>query len=212
MIFQAEIKTFIKSLLNLGLAPYRYIYSKNKLRTLLKADEIKLDIGSGEKREGWITVDINFDCDLSWNLMWGFPFKDQSVDQIYSSHFFEHFSYRQLKFLLSECHRVLKPGGEIWVSVPNAALFVNAYNQGSNESVKSLMAHPDAIISDLKMDTLNYMFYMDGHHFHMFETENLLALLSNSGFTNVEERNYVEGLDPPFRREESIFAKASKLQ
>lgn len=42
-----------------------------------------------------------------------YPFKDESVDAIFSSHFVEHLDgFERMKFF-DECHRILKPEGKI---------------------------------------------------------------------------------------------------
>lgn len=40
-------------------------------------------------------------------------------DAIYGSHVLEHFAPHDVKKVLSECHRVLKPGGIVVIIVPN---------------------------------------------------------------------------------------------
>lgn len=42
-----------------------------------------------------------------------YPFKDESVDAIFASHFVEHLDgFERMKFM-DECHRILKPGGKM---------------------------------------------------------------------------------------------------
>jgi len=75
---------------------------------------LKLDLGAGDnKKEGFIGVDIvktksvDIVCDL---LKFPWPFKDNSVDEVYSSHFFEHIpGYLRGKWM-NELYRVMKPG------------------------------------------------------------------------------------------------------
>lgn len=52
-------------------------------------------------------------------LMYSIPFKDNSIPNIYSSHFFEHLFLKDCKNLLKECLRVLKPNGIIRIVVPS---------------------------------------------------------------------------------------------
>lgn len=83
------------------------------VRKLVKgADPIKLELGSGRKKgaNGWTTLDRIPGCDLYCDLAKGIPFPDQSVAAIYSSHVFEHLTYKQAQILLDECLRVLIPG------------------------------------------------------------------------------------------------------
>lgn len=90
---------------------------------------IKLELGSGSKKgmNGWTTLDIAPGCDLYCNLANGLPFPDNSVKDIYSSHFFEHLTFKQSQVLLDECIRVMAPGGKFSICVPNARLYLQAY-------------------------------------------------------------------------------------
>lgn len=42
-----------------------------------------------------------------------YPFKDNSVDAIYASHFAEHLDGYQRRDFMCECYRILKPGGKM---------------------------------------------------------------------------------------------------
>ena len=44
------------------------------------------------------------------NLYFGIPFRDESVSNVFSSHFFEHLTSETGKYVASEAFRVLKPG------------------------------------------------------------------------------------------------------
>jgi predicted SAM-dependent methyltransferase len=66
-------------------------------------------------------------ADIQWDLRYGMPFKDNNIEQIYSSHLFEHLTSGETKELLEECKRVLKPGGIFSICVPNAKRYIDAY-------------------------------------------------------------------------------------
>lgn len=60
--------------------------------------------------------------------------KSNSLDAILTSHMLEHLSRDEVKDLLSECHRWLRPGGAIWISVPDLSiLFDVAKDEGTSE-------------------------------------------------------------------------------
>ena len=104
-----------------------FIDKKDILKRLTNSGRVKLELGCGpNKRDGsYIGIDLR---DLPgvdivgdvFEVFKGIP--DNTVDEIYSAHFFEHVD--NLELLLSEIHRILKPGGEIEIIVPH---FSNPY-------------------------------------------------------------------------------------
>jgi predicted SAM-dependent methyltransferase len=103
-------------------------------QALAAQEPIRLHIGGHvESPEFWI-VDANdgdiVDFVMLMSNLYAFP--DNSVDTIYASHVLEHCTHgvgHELEHTLREWHRVLRPDGQLLVSVPNlfalATLFVN---------------------------------------------------------------------------------------
>ena len=188
--------------------------SKLKIKQLLREKEaILLEIGAGNKKgqNGWLTMDIRRDCDLLWDLRKGIPFPDDSVCKIYSSHFFEHLSFQEGQQFLDECLRVLSPGGEFSICVPNARLYVEAYLANTNLDEELFFGFkPEAYNNTTKIDYLNYTAYMDGDHKYMFDENNLIHILESRGMKNVRLREFDPSIDLPERDFESIYATAVK--
>ena len=90
---------------------------------------MKLNLGSGPEKgsNGWTNIDLAGGADLAIDLTLGIPFQDNSITQIYTSHFLEHLSYEQINPLLLECLRVLQPGASILICVPDSEAFIRAY-------------------------------------------------------------------------------------
>lgn len=84
---------------------------------------IILNLACGFKKwPGAVNVDISDAChpDMIVDLEWTpWPWKDNSVDEIYASHCFEHFNEWWKCFL--ECVRILKPGGHLEIRVPDVS-------------------------------------------------------------------------------------------
>ena len=85
----------------------------------MKDVPLKIDLGAGRvKRAGYLSVDrqrtpgVDLVCDAERRL----PFLDNSVDEIFSRHLFEH--VRNLIQLFEEVHRVCKPGALVTINVP----------------------------------------------------------------------------------------------
>lgn len=84
---------------------------------------MKLDIGSGTnpKGEGYTTVDpYQPDAEIK-APMWALPLPAESVTAIYCSHALEHVGWSQVAPTLAEWRRVLRPGGELVLRVPDLA-------------------------------------------------------------------------------------------
>lgn len=93
----------------------------------------KEQLGINEECEV-IGVDIAGDCDIHHDLFntFPYPFENNSVDQIYTSHFIEHIPMEyingkdKLFAFVDECYRILKSGGKLTMIFPNA-LSVRAF-------------------------------------------------------------------------------------
>jgi predicted SAM-dependent methyltransferase len=89
-----------------------------------------LHIGGKEPREGWEIFDalagnhvnhLGNAADLS-------RFADRTFAAVYASHVLEHFDYKdQLGRVLVEWHRVLSPGGTLYISVPDLERLCHLY-------------------------------------------------------------------------------------
>ena len=158
-------------------------------------------------RPGWVTLDISEKSDLFWDLRKGIPFPDNSIDLVYSSHLLEHMPYEAGQALLEESRRVLKPGGEISICVPNARLYIDAY-VGAQPLPDNHDFWEPALVSREGLDLVNYIAYMGGAHACLFDQESLLARLKRAGFSAVAARSFDASIDLPEREFESIYASA----
>jgi predicted SAM-dependent methyltransferase len=175
--------------------------------------QVNLELGAGpvKGKNGWVTIDHCEGTNITWDLNMPLPFPDESVSKIYSSHLLEHFFYPDLMRLLVDCHRVLKPGGSFSACVPDASIYVRAY-MNAEALDRSFLGYRPAVVSDCKMDWLNYIAYMDGHHRYMFDGENLLRVLTKAGFSDVRGRDFDPVLDMLERKYQSIYAVGTKPQ
>lgn len=184
-----------------------------KIEALLRDHSpIKLELGAGRNRglKGWTYADINNSCDLVLDFLKPLPFPESSVQMIYSSHLLEHFNYSELFNFLMECHRILVPNGIFSAAVPNARIYLDAYHNPANFNVDVFCRHKPAYHGNSKIDYVNYIAYMAGHHRYMFDDENIVNILTNSGFTNARTRDFDEHLDVKERKIQSIYVEAEK--
>ena len=76
----------------------------------------------------YFTIDAdNSDFQIIWDEKSKLPFKNDSINFIYSSHTLEHLSYDEAKIFFKEAKRVLKKGGELCIEVPNAKFLYDNY-------------------------------------------------------------------------------------
>jgi predicted SAM-dependent methyltransferase len=185
--------------------------TKSRIKELLNSGkEIKLDLGGADPgKDGWRSVDVTDNCDLYWDLRLGIPFPSESVDQIYSSHLFEHLTYDQGQGLLRESLRVLKPGGRFSICVPNARIYIEGY-MGTRSVPAEFYGWEPAFNNTTSIDAINYVAYMGGEHKYMFDQENLLYILAAAGFIEVSTRAMDALIDRPERDYESLYAQGFK--
>jgi len=154
------------------------------------------------KREEYLSI-LRENVFAHHDLSCGAPFADDSVDFIYSSHFFEHLYKRDAINLLKECHRVLKPGGVIRITVPDLAHAFSLYQSGRKD------------------ETLMQYFFVDddesslARHKYMYDDELLREALSTAGFRDTTRRAYREGATPDLdaldnRPDDTLFMEAVK--
>lgn len=86
--------------------------------------QVKLDLGCGQsKREGFLGVDfvaapgVDVVHDL-FSFPW--PFADNSVDEVHSSHFYEHVPAKLRPRFMDELWRILKLGAKAQIITPHA--------------------------------------------------------------------------------------------
>ena len=210
------MKSFLKRLriFNISKKIYSFCISflgYYKFKKLSKSNNISLELGSGSKRgEGeWTTVDI-FGADINYDLSYGIPLKNGTVDKIYSSHFLEHLSFKEIVTFLEECKRLLKPNGIFSVCVPDASLYIKAYIEKKNFRTDENFFIEGKIFTNSYIDQINYIAYMGGEHKHMWDAESLVNILGILGFKDAKLRDFDDSIDRVERNYESIYAVATK--
>jgi len=156
-------------------------------------DLVKLNIGSFIDMfyYGWINIDI---IDLKifaerqayrfvqHDITRGVPYKDNEVSFIVTNHMLEHITRDEGKKFLQECHRVLKPGGMLRISVPSTLKITSEYIAGAIRDYKYMnvgveQAHDDA--------EAYYNLLLAGHK-TIYDSDSLCSILKEVGFKNVE--------------------------
>jgi predicted SAM-dependent methyltransferase len=201
--------------------------SRSEPKLYKKFDNVKVNIISGPYgKPGWINVDayemplINcvYDCRKS------LPFPNDSARGIFCEHFFEHIDYtEEAPYFLSECYRVLKPGGVIRLIVPDAEKYLRAYCEGNWEQlrrIRPLDSEDKDVYFHCKynapMELINVVFRQGHEHKYAYDCANLDFLLRRYGFSTVARQAFGQSLmpelclDQPIRASESLYVDARK--
>jgi glycosyltransferase involved in cell wall biosynthesis/predicted SAM-dependent methyltransferase len=188
-----------------------------KVTTILEAisrnEKNILELGSGNQARpsNWITLDYyGYPCDINHDLKNPLPFPDKSIPIVYSSHVLEHFYYHELIILLQEIYRVLLPGGQFLICVPDAEIYIRGYLEPDQFDSEFYCQFKPGYNYYSPIDYINYMAYMGGHHKIMFDRKNLKSILESIGFTSVITRTFDPTYDLKERDHESIYFYAEK--
>lgn len=140
---------------------------------------------------------------INHNVVNGLPFKDSSVDCIFSSHFIEHLSFEEAINFFKECHRVLKPNGILRTICPDIMVWINKiYNGTDNKFFKTYKDSLDVphwenyiypIKNKIKTNTqvLNSMIFNWGHKW-MWDFNSLKMELESIGFKSIKQLQHLE--------------------
>ncbi len=139
----------------------------------------RLHIGGKQVEEGWEILDaqpgehvdhVGDASDLS-------RFPDRTFGALYASHVLEHFDYKEeILEVLKEWHRVLRPGGKLYVSVPDLECLCRLYVTPGLQPTE-------------RFEIMRMIFggHMDDYDYHMagLEQSYLEACLEAAGFVSM---------------------------
>jgi len=154
---------------------------KNKIPFLI----MKLHLGCGKKiLPGYINIDAQNTGDVQCDIR-KLEYDDSSIDEIYSSHVLEHFGRHEVKSVLKEWSRVIKPGGKIYIAVPDIESAISYYNKTGNI---------EALYGQFWGGQRNKY----DHHNFGFTFKTLSEILESCGFENTRRYDTFEYLPPNF--------------
>jgi predicted SAM-dependent methyltransferase len=149
----------------------------------------KLHLGCGGHRlEGWVNVDLLFDSSVDLRAdAAALPFAPGCAAFLHSEDLLEHLDAEAGRAFLSECFRVLQPGGVLRLLTPDLkALVDNVYRVPNERHLRWCAAQLDA---RGPCEALNMHLRMDGEHRFVYDEEHLRGILERLGF-RVERVRY----------------------
>lgn len=168
-----NVKNYLrdKTQYSYGTYLYKYCYIKY---TTPEREKVKINLGCGNDiKPGYINVDKYNNTgivDHQWDLS-DLKVEDESIDEIYTSHVFEHIEINDVYPVLEEWERALRPGGELIMRLPNL-----------ETEVKIWLETPD----DKKWFEVHRIFGAQSHvgntHFSGHNPESLKSLIERFNF------------------------------
>ncbi|SNT01598.1 Methyltransferase domain-containing protein [Geodermatophilus pulveris] len=177
-----------------------------------------LNLGSGTYNvPGWVNIDLwgwhaawGVHPDVVWDLRRPLPLPDGAVDAVFMEHVLEHLPAREGLGALEQCHRLLRPGGVLRLSVPDFGRYARSYvaaATGTGEDVAFLTQERPGRPTPLM--AVSEVVYHHGH-VSVWDAETLAALMRCAGFEHVTRRAYRDTdlspvPDSPERLGESLY-------
>ncbi len=141
----------------------------------------RLHIGGKVTSDGWEVLNVVPGPHVNhvFNANNLSKFHDNSFTEIYASHVLEHFDYNgELKNTLIEWHRVLEPGGKIFISVPDL------------DALAELILAKNELSVNERFEVMRVIFggHVDKYDYHLvgLNEEFLTNVLITSGFVKIK--------------------------
>lgn len=191
----------------------KYVQKIEEIKALPneRPDEIFLHLGCGPQIiPGWVNIDKYYEhpkvtqCDI-----YSLPYPEGTVSAIYSSHSLEHLPIRHARKALMNWYKVLKPGGKLFLAVPDLEITIQALLDKNVPWLSRYTWFMHVLFgyqtdSSLTNPTLDAPIDYGQFHTCGFTKELLVSYLDADGYKIKEIYNY-DGWDTP-----SIFLEADK--
>ena len=164
----------------------------------------RLHIACGKvKLPGWVHIDrdpVSEIIDVTWDVRRPLPIDDGSCEFIYHEHFLEHLTVPEGLAFLSECRRLLMPGGVLRVAMPDLAECVRQYYE--NDWRQPWMKKYGFEWIQTRAETINIAF-REWEHKWLYDREELHRRLREGGFETIRDCERLESPVPALRNLET---------
>ena len=131
-------------------------------------------------------------ADVIWDLsITPYPWEDNSIEAIHSSHVIEHLNKQDGINMVKECYRILEPGGVLTLCCPGMDQYISRLLKNDFSDVR-----PHIITTlDTLVGELNHEEYHMSHRY-LFNKDTIELWLLKAGFTNIIFHGHHDG---PYR-------------
>lgn len=177
------------------------------IESYLKSHRIrKLQLGACRNVfKGWLNTDALSVARgvIPLNVTKPFPVGDGTFDYIFSEHIIEHLAYDKGIFMLSECCRILKPGGRIRIATVDLEVLIGLYTHRKEESQRKYIKwiidnHLPQVDAYRESFVINAIFKSWKHKF-IYDRSTLQYALEKAGFVDVRPCKVQESDDENLR-------------
>lgn len=143
--------------------------------------EKKIHITTIINQQEWKNIDIckDYKAHEHYDISEGIREADESIEEIWMGDFFEHLLRLKAKFVMQECFRVLKSGGQLRISLPDMAIVMPLWLKGEKEDDCAQLIWGD-------QDELYQKNSIPSSHFHGYTERSLTKLVTSVGFKNIK--------------------------
>lgn len=227
----SRIRTSLSRRTGTVLRPVRWWLDRRTVRAYLAAHPVrKLHIGSGTyHEEGWLNSDLEPATlgDIVLDATRPFPLPSDSFAFIYSEHMIEHVPYAGGRAMLSECLRVLAPGGVLRIATPRLGFLLDLCGPERSDLEEAYIRWAiDTFGLDAPSPRASFVFNNFvrawGHRF-IYDEDTLSEAMRRTGFAQVtvcavgesghealRDREHEERLPPGFLRLETMVLEGTK--
>lgn len=138
-----------------------------------------LEIGTPERDN--LNKEVNY---VEHDILDPLPFSGSEFDGVLCSHALEHFDCHWGLKIMRGCHRILKPGGILMVSVPDASYFRLMHSADTAENAVELFGEP-IYAPDGEATFFGYALWNRFHHAILTE-DALWAYFRRAGFNGID--------------------------
>jgi len=169
---------------------------------------LELGSGGGPRPAGWLATDLEpTDNALKLDVTRSFPIGDAAFDYIYARHLIEYLPFSAAGVMLSECFRVLKPGGTIRIVTASIeALFQLIAPGRSAETDRYIRRTTETYMpfapAPMGSFVFNHFVRGQGREF-LYDRATLELVLVRAGFAAVQDRARDVSAHPALRGLES---------